>query len=177
MVSYRRNYVPGGSYFFTVNLKDRQSKLLIDHIDLLREAFRTVRSQQPFSIIAIVVLPEHIHTIWELPSDDENYSSRWRAIKSLFTRTLIKQGVKISKNKKGEYSLWQRRFWEHTIRDENDLQRHVDYIHYNPVKHGYIIKASDWPYSSIHRYIKSEIIHEDWGANEMVMGDGDYGEF
>ena len=106
MVSYRRNYVQGGSYFFTVNLQDRQSKLLTDHIDLLREAFRTVRSQQPFSIISIVILPEHLHIIWELPLDDDNYSSRWRAIKSLFTRSLLKKGVELSRNKKkGIFSL------------------------------------------------------------------------
>ncbi len=167
MVNYRRNYVQGGSYFFTVNLQDRQSKLLIDHIDLLREAFRTVRSQQPFSIIAIVILPEHIHTIWELPPDDDNYSSRWRAIKSLFTRSLVKKGVELSKNKKGEYSLWQRRFWEHTIRDENDLQRHVDYIHYNPVKHGWVDSVKEWEYSSFHRYVKLGWIGEDWGGDQV----------
>lgn len=176
MVDYRRNYLPGGSFFFTVNLQDRQSTFLTDHIDLLREAFRTVRSQQPFSITAIVILPEHLHTIWELPPEDDNFSSRWRVIKSLFTRSLVKRGVEISKNKKGEYSLWQRRFWEHTIRDENDLQRHVDYIHYNPVKHGWAARVKEWEYSSFHRYVKLGWINEDWGSDLPDESDLSFGE-
>ena len=165
MVNYRRNRVPGGSYFFTVNLHNRRSTLLTDHIDLLRQAFRDVRLQYPYKITAIVILPEHLHTVWELPPGDAKYSRRWQAIKSRFTHSLIKSGEGLTKNKNGEYRLWQRRFWEHTIRDETDLQTHIDYIHYNPVKHGWVERVVEWPYSSFHRYVKMGWLDKDWGSD------------
>ena len=171
MVNYRRNYVPGGTYFFTVTLRDRSSRLLTAHIGLLREAFRVVRSKQPFRIEAVVVLPEHLHTIWTLPGGDDDYPGRWRAIKSAFTRAVVKSGVAVARNENGEYALWQRRYWEHTIADERDFRLHVDYIHFNPVKHGWAKQAADWPYSSFHRHVKLGILPPDWA------GGGEEGKF
>lgn len=165
MVLYRRNHLPGGTFFFTVNLRDRQSALLTDHIDLLRTSFRIVRESHPYTIHAIVVLPEHLHTIWELPPGDSAYSIRWQSIKSKFTHALLKHGVQLKMNKKEEYNLWQKRFWEHTIRDEEDLRTHTDYIHYNPVKHGHVEKPLDWPYSTFRRYVKLGWLSGDWGGN------------
>ena len=126
------------------------------------------------SIEAIVVLPDHLHTIWTLPADDADYAERWRMIKSRFTKSLVKEGVKIGRNEKGEYDLWQRRYWEHTIRDDLDLQRHVDYIHCNPVKHGLVERVSDWPHSSFHRYVRDGIVSVDWGG--VALTDGGFGE-
>ena len=151
MVQYRRNYVAGGTYFFTITLLNRQSSLLTDHIDDLRFAFKATMEKMPFEIDAIVILPEHIHAIFTLPEGDVNYSSRWRLIKSLFTRQLIKKGVALTRNHRGEYNLWQKRFWEHTIRDEDDMNHHIKYIQNNPAKHGLVANAIDWPYSSIHK--------------------------
>ena len=132
MVQYRRSQTPGGTYFFTVNLRDRLSRHLITYIEELRKAFHDVLQQRPFKTVAIVILPEHLHMVMELPSGDSDYPGRWRAIKSHFTRSLVRKGLPLTKNIKGEYNLWQRRYWEHAIRNELDLQRHVDYIHFNP---------------------------------------------
>jgi putative transposase len=165
MVNYRRVKVASGSYFFTITLQNRQSSYLIDNVDFLREVFKEVKSQYPIYIRAIVILPEHLHTIWTLPPKDTNYSTRWQLLKSLFTRKLVKNGVNLIKNAKGEYNLWQRRYWEHAIRDETDMQRHIDYIHYNPVKHGMVNNVKDWPYSSFHRYVEMGVLEPDWGAN------------
>jgi putative transposase len=173
MVNYRRNYVPGGTYFFTVTVQDRSSRILTDHIDLLREAFRDARHEQPFHIDAIVILPEHLHTIWTLPEDDYDYPGRWRAIKSAFTRALVKSGVAVTRKANGEYDLWQPRYWEHTIADEEDLWRHIDYIHNNPVKHGWVTAVADWPHSSFHRYVEQGILPPDWGGNDET---GEFGE-
>lgn len=173
MVNYRRNRVPGGTYFFTVTLRDRSSRLLVEHIDSLRAALRSVRRAQPFRVEAIVVLPEHLHTIWTLPDGDVDYPGRWRAIKSAFTHAVVRSGVAIPRNEKGEYALWQRRYWEHTITDEDDYRRHVDYIHFNPVKHGWVKQVCDWPNSSFHRYVEQGLLPPDWaGGNEG----GDFGE-
>jgi putative transposase len=176
MVAYRRNYVLGGTYFFTVTLRDRRSRVLVDHVDLLREAFRDVRRERPFILDAIAVLPEHLHTVMTLPKGDADYSGRWRAIKSAFSRSLAKAGVRLWQDHRGEYRLWQRRFWEHTIRDEGDLQTHVDYIHYNPVKHGLVERAAAWPYSSIHRFIRRGWIPADWGVAPDCFDGAEFGE-
>jgi putative transposase len=173
MVNYRRNLVPGGTYFFTVTLRDRSSRLLIEHIGSLRAAFRTVKHRQPFRVDAIVILPEHLHTIWTLPEGDADYPGRWRAIKSAFTRTVVKSGVAIECNAKGEYALWQRRYWEHTISNEDDFRHHVDYIHFNPVKHGWVKQVADWPNSSFHRYVRQGILPPDWAGSS---NEGKYGE-
>jgi REP-associated tyrosine transposase len=148
MVNYRRNLIPGGAYFFTVTLRDRHASHLTTHMDALRQAFRDVQLARPFQTDAIVILPDHLHTIWRLPEDDADYAGRWRAIKSRFTRAVVRQGIAVTRNAKGEYDLWQRRYWEHILRDELDAQRHVDYIHYNPVKHGLVTRVADWPYLS-----------------------------
>ena len=139
MTNYRRNFVPGGSYFFTVNLTDRQSRLLTENIGALRTAFRYTRGRHPFTIDAIVVLPDHVHAVWTLPEGDCDFALRWRLIKSVFSRG-VPAGERISQSRaaRGERGIWQRRYWEHTLRDEGDFARHVDYIHYNPVKHGYV---------------------------------------
>lgn len=131
--------------FFTVNLADRQSCLLTDHIMLLREAFRHVRARHPFRIEAIVVLPEHLYTIWTLPPDDLDFATRWRLIKTTFSRGLPKdEHISPSRRDKGERSIWQRRYWEHPLRDELDFARHADYIHFNPVKHGHVKSVAEY---------------------------------
>jgi putative transposase len=165
MVNYRRNYQEDGIYFFTVTLQNRQSSALIEHVDLLRAAIKQTKLENPFAIKAIVILPDHLHTLWELPNKDVDYSLRWKKIKTYFSKSIKKQGVVLKQNKQGEHDLWQRRFWEHTIYDERDYENHVNYIHYNPVKHHYVNRPVDWPYSSIHRYIRSGILTKDWGAN------------
>jgi len=176
MVQFRRNYVPGGSYFFTLTLIDRRSTLLADRVDLLRQAFRDETAKRPFEILAIVVLPEHLHAVLTLPAGDSDYSQRWRGIKSGFSRAVSQAGIRVAQNARGEYRLWRRRFWEHSIRDERDLQTHVDYIHYNPVKHGWVTRAADWPYSSLHRYVRLGWLNADWGGEAMEFGDQGFGE-
>ncbi|HYE36444.1 REP-associated tyrosine transposase [Methylocaldum sp.] len=168
MTDYRRFRVEGGTYFFTVNLAERHRKLLTEHIGALREAFRVVKGAHPFTIDAVVILPDHLHTIWTLPTGEQDFSLRWRQIKSAFSRE-IEKGERISKSRsrKGERGVWQRRFWEHVIRDEEDFARHVDYIHHNPVKHGYVKAVSNWPYSSFHRYVGLGIYSKDWAGPEM----------
>jgi len=170
MVNYRRNKIKGGSYFFTVTLRDRRSKLLTDHVNLLGNAMRKARKENPYQTKAIVILPDHLHAIWQLPEEDADYSTRWRKIKSYFTKEIIKADIKINKNHHGEYDIWQRRFWEHTIRNELDLIRHIDYIHFNPVKHGLVKEVRDWPYSSFHAYMDEGACLEDIGkrGRELV---------
>ena len=173
MVRYRRNLIPGGTFFFTVTLMDRSSKYLVEHVDLLRESFRVVMNKRPYTIHAIVILPEHLHAIWQLPEGDADYSSRWSAIKTNFSRRLVKKGIKVRKNDRGEFLLWQRRFWEHTIRDDRDYQRHVDYIHFNPVKHGLVSAPCDWPFSSFHDYVEKGFLPLTWAGSL----DNDYEQF
>jgi len=174
MVNYRRNYITGGSYFFTVNLYHRETGLLTQYIEELRHAFRIAKQQYPFQIDAIVILPDHLHTIWTLPHDDDNYPQRWRSIKSQFTRAIKAKGCPIKKNKRGEYYVWQKRYWEHTIRDDKDLQRHIDYIHFNPVKHGHV---SNWKYSSFHQYVANGRLDKTWGnGNQCKENTHYYGE-
>ena len=153
-------------FFFTVALADRSSSLLIDEIDRLRRAYRTVQERRPFETIAVCILPDHIHAVWALPEDDQDFSIRWNLIKSGFSRGIDAHPRSPSKISKREKGIWQRRYWEHQIRGDDDLTRHVDYIHYNPVKHGYVKRAADWPYSSIHRYIKDGLLDENWGYVE-----------
>ena len=172
---YRRAQVPGGTYFFTVALADRKSTLLIEQVDGLREAIRVVKLRHPFEIVAMVVLPDHLHAVWRLPPGDMDYPKRWALIKAGFSRGIPKdERIRPSRTAKRERGLWQRRYWEHLIRDDLDLQTHVDYIHHNPVKHGYVAQASAWPHSSIHRFIRMGWLKEDWGAG--VETGGGYGE-
>ena len=164
---YRRANTPGGTYFFTVNLTDRSSRLLVERIDDLRASLRSVRQRHPFEIEACVVLPDHLHAIWTLPPDDADFSTRWALIKAGFSRR-IERGEPIGPSRlaKGERGLWQRRFWEHQIRDEADMRRHIDYVHFNPVKHGHTARAADWPFSSIHRWIRSGDLPNNWAASD-----------
>ena len=167
MTNYRRAYSAGATYFFTVNLAKRQhNTLLIEHIDALRSAFRDVKKSRPFTIDAIVILPEHLHCLWTLPPDDTDYSTRWNLLKGHFSRA-IKTGEYRSNSriKRRERGIWQRRFWEHMIRDENDFQQHIDYIHWNPVKHHWVENVVDWQYSSFHKFIKLGHYPKQWGHN------------
>ena len=168
MPDYRRIRVPGGTYFFTVNLLERKSDLLIRHIDLLRDAIKQTRRLRPFHIDAWVVLPDHMHCIWTLPDGDHNYSARWKAIKIRFAKEVPKTEYRSKvRVRKGERGIWQRRFWEHTIRDEADYEAHMNYIHINPVKHGYVEKVRDWPYSTFHRYVELSVYSEDWSSEPL----------
>ena len=176
MTDYRRNFIAGGSFFFTVNLAERRLRLLTEHIDELRKAFRETRRDHPFTIDAMVILPNHLNTIWTMPEGDANFATRGRLIKSAFSRSLP-TGERISDSRvaKGERGIWQRRYWEHTIRDESDFARHIDYVHINPVKHGYVTRVSDWPYSSFHRMVKLGVYPEDWAGDVSSHG-GTFGE-
>jgi putative transposase len=169
MVHYPRNFVPGGTFFFTVTLDDRSSSALVDHIALLRSAFRTTQSERPFVTDAIVILPDHLHAILTLPPGDSDFSDRWRRIKGSFTRSGVATGASISRDHRGEYSLWQKRFWEHTIRDERDFERCANYVHFNPVKHQLATSPSDWPFSSLHRYVRAGILPPDWGGGGPLI--------
>ncbi len=151
MPNYRRIWSSGQIYFFTVNLAQRRGNdLLIKHVDSLREAFTKVKRLRPFIIHAIVILPDHLHCLWQLPENDCDYSTRWRLIKSEFSKRIsYGEGISTSRLRKGERGLWQRRYWEHQIRDERDFKAHVKYIQNNPVKHGYAQRAEDWAYCRV----------------------------
>ena len=166
MTGYRRNFIAGGSFFFTVNLAERRLQLLTEHVDELRNAFRKVRQRYPFTIDAMIVLPDHLHAVWTLPEGDADFATRWQLIKSAFSHSLP-SGERISESRaaRGERGIWQRRYWEHTIRDERDFARHVDYIHINPVKHGLVTRVRDWPFSSFHRMTKLGVYPEDWAGD------------
>lgn len=148
MPNYRRLYVPGGAYFFTVNLLDRSDDLLVRHIGALRRAWRDTRRALPFETLAVVVLPDHLHCMWRLPEDDHDFSIRWKRLKARFSRLIPRAADAAATLRRGERGVWQRRFWEHAIRDDDDYAAHVDYIHFNPVKHGYVSDPGDWRYSS-----------------------------
>lgn len=165
MSDYRRSLVPGGCFFFSVALADRQSSLLVDEIARLRHAYAITRTTLPFTTLAICVLPEHLHAIWALPAHDSDYAQRWALLKSRFSRGLpLAARLSLSQRHKREKGLWQRRYWEHRIRDAEDLQRHLDYLHYNPVKHGLVEQVKDWPYSSFHRHVRQGLLPVDWGG-------------
>jgi putative transposase len=173
---YRRATTPGATYFFTVNLAERKSRLLVDNVDNLKASISHVKENHPFAIDAMVAMPDHLHVLWTLPEDDHDFSTRWNLIKGGFSRRITKgERISASRQSKGERGIWQRRFWEHLIRDDDDFESHVNYIHYNPVKHGFVKRPSDWPYSSIHRYIKDGIIGEDWACGDDFERDG-FGE-
>ncbi|MBE0412599.1 transposase [Yoonia sp.] len=163
MTRYRRYRRTGGTYFFTVNLADRTSTLLVDHIDTLRQAFVQTSAERHIIVNAMVILPDHLHAVWTLPECDADYSTRWRLIKSRFSRTVgTRQPRSASQVAKQERGIWQRRFWEHTIRNECDYNAHIAYCWGNPVKHGLVARAADWPFSSIHRDIKAGLVNADW---------------
>ncbi|MGF1538428.1 MAG: transposase [Elainellaceae cyanobacterium] len=176
---YRRAATAGATYFFTVVTYQRQPAFdTPEAIALLRNAFRTVKANHPFRIEAIAVMPDHLHCIWTLPPGDANFSMRWRLIKSMFSRSCpdrYRRHRNLSRLRKQEQAIWQRRFWEHQIRNEQDFRQHVDYIHYNPVRHGLVDSPRDWPYSSFHRYVKSGRYAADWGCGEPISFKKDIG--
>ena len=166
MAIYRRNFLAGGSYFFTVNLADRRGALLTDHVDLLRATFRRVRARHPFTIEAAVILPDHLHAIWTLPAGDADFGTRWRLIKSGFSRGLPRrERISADRAAKAERGIWQRRYWEDTLRDDEDFVRHLDYTQFNPVKHGYAARVPDWPFSSFRRWVRLGAYPVDWAGD------------
>lgn len=167
----------GRIFFFTVVTHERRAILATDRGRMaLRHAIRCVRAEHPFRIVAIVLLPDHLHAVWELPAADSDYSMRWRLIKSRFTRLWTESGgdegmIGPSRARKAERGLWQRRFYEHTCRDDDDLKRCVDYLHINPVKHHLVARARDWAWSSFHQYVKLGEYPPDWGGDDSWHGD------
>jgi putative transposase len=166
MPNYRRVRVPGGTYFFTVNLLERRRSLLVERISDLRAAFLTAHRARPFEVIAIVVLPDHLYCLWRLPEGDTDNVNRWAQIKSGFSRRIPaverRSAVRLARRERG---IWQRRYWEHLIEDDDDLRHHVDYIHYNPVKHGHVRRVCDWPYTSFHRWVRDGRYPMDWSGS------------
>jgi putative transposase len=174
MADYRRWYTPGATYFFTVVTENRHTVFSDSTaVRLLGSVMRTVRSKHPFRTVAIVVLPDHLHCVWTLPQGDSDFSGRWRWIKGAFTERWLATGATtpaqtLSRIDKREQAVWQRRFWEHQVRDEADLERHVDYIHFNPVKHGYVERPQAWPWSTFARHVRLGLYPADWGASAPV---------
>ena len=171
MSHYRRCYVPGGSFFFTV-VTERRAPILGNDLtrDLLRAAFRDCFGRwPPFRVDAMVMLRDHLHAIWTLPPDDTDYSKRWGAIKKHFTQSWLALGGPeqlrtASRLRHRRRGIWQRRFWEHALRDERDYVRHFDYLHYNPVKHGLVDRPRDWPYSTFHRWVERGAYDLQWAC-------------
>lgn len=177
---YRRARTKGGTYFFTVITFSR-GKIFAqpENVSLLRESFRYVMEKHFFKIDAFVLLPEHLHCIWTLPESDLDFSKRWRLIKSYFTRKCdgkYKHTPYTARIRKKEQAVWQRRFWEHLIRDERDFAKHVEYIHYNPVKHELVKAPKDWEYSSFHRYVREGKYNLKWGAGQDIKFDETVGK-
>ena len=172
MPNYRRAFVPGGCWFFTANLLDRRSSLLTDQIEALREATRRARERHPFHIDAFVILPDHIHAIWTLPEGDADFSMRWRLIKIVFSKSIPKtERLSKVRRARGERGIWQRRFWEHLIRDDEDYGRHVEYCYINPVKHGLVARVRDWPFSLFHRDVAAGLFPQDWAGEFETFGE------
>jgi putative transposase len=171
MSNYRRSRAQGAAFFFTVTLANRSSTLLIDEIDRLCKAYAHVQDRYTFETVAICVLPDHLHALWQLPEGDANYALRWQLIKRNFSSGLEAADRTPSKLRKREKGIWQRRYWEHQIRDEADLAQHVNYIHYNPVKHGLVTQVKDWPYSSFARYAARGDLPADWAGVDTQTGE------
>lgn len=183
MPDYRRANVTGGTYFFTVATHRRQPLLTHDDVrQALREGIRKAKERFPFKIDAWALLPDHLHCIWTLPEGDADFSTRWGMIKRYVSqqcaaRYCHSQRSSASRIRRKEAGLWQRRFWEHQIRDDEDYRRHVDYIHWNPVKHGYAQHVKDWPYSTFHRFVSEGHYPPDWGGDQVSLDtDDSFGE-
>jgi putative transposase len=178
MTQYRRAKFCGGYYFFTVVTYKRKRFLVDDTArECLRTAWQDVRQSRPFEVTALCLLPDHLHCLWRLPEGDNDYSTRWMLIKKRFTRQYLKtggqeSGQSLSRERKRERGVWQRRFWEHQIRDQEDLNKHVDYIHYNPLKHGLVKAVEDWPWSTYHRFVREGFYHH----RILNDYDGNFGE-
>jgi putative transposase len=175
MPNYRRNRAPGAAYFFTVNLQDRRSDLLVREIGGLRAAVHKVRRTAPFHVDAWVVLPDHMHCLWTLPEGDADFPGRWWAIKTAFSRALPEDVKRTAlQNRRGERGIWQRRYWEHTIRDDADYAAHLDYTHFNPVRHGLVAHPAEWPFSTFRRCVARGIYPADWlGGTAAPMETGE----
>lgn len=173
MPDYRRPRRTGATIFFTVALAHRGSNLLVAQVDRLRDAVLRIRDERPFQIDAFVVLPDHLHAVWTLPPGDDDFSGRWAAIKTRFSRGLEPGRQRHSHVARREKGIWQRRFWDHHIRDEADYAKHLRYCWANPVKHGLVDQATDWPYSSIHRDIRRGLVGSEW---RPTVTTGDFGE-
>ena len=170
MPDYRRNRVAEGSYFFTVNLRDRRSDLLVAEIGVLRGAVRETLLARPFHIDAWVVLPDHMHCLWTLPPGDADFPLRWQMIKARFSRRVTHpEDRPASLLRRREAGIWQRRYWEHTIRDDADYAAHMDYIHFNPVKHGLAAHPAAWPFSSFRRCVARGLYPADWAGTEVEL--------
>ena len=182
MPNYRRSNTSGATFFFTLVTFQRRKILTNEQSRFwLLESVVKTRDRFPFLVDAWVLLPDHMHCMWTLPEGDFDFSIRWNGIKSRFTKlakNLLHKPelMSPSKHKHRESTIWQRRFWEHQIRDDNDYEKHMNYIHYNPVKHSYVNKAADWPYSSFHRYVRNEIYSPTWGHSMPNKFAGEYGE-
>lgn len=167
MSDYQRVYESGASYFFTVVTHQRRPIFASrSNVERLRDAFQFVRSKRPFTVEAIVVLPDHVHCIWTM-SQDPDFSLRWQMIKTYFSRFSMPEPDSRTRKR-----VWQPRFWEHQIRDHEDYRRHLHYIHFNPVKHGYVPKPADWPYSSFGKFVRLGWYEQDWGTAqpELIAG-------
>jgi len=181
MPNYRRANIEGACYFFTVNTLRRQPILVDEPIRIaLRKAIEAVRVGLPFTIDAWVLLPDHLHCLWTLPRGDADFATRWKLIKTKVTQQcgssfFRDEFITARRSKKGQGSIWQNRYWEHQIRDDNDFEQHANYIHWNPVKHGYVERVADWPYSSFHRYVQIGIYPCDWATGTDITG-GIFGE-
>jgi putative transposase len=175
MSRHRRVKIEGGLFFFTLALADRSSDVLVRHIERLRHAYQVTQQCLSFETIAMCILPDHLHAVWLLPDGDSDFPARWSLFKSDFSRGLPAAQLRsASKIKKREKGIWQRRYWERAVRNEADLERHVGYIHYNPVKHGLVSRVVDWPHSSFHRYVERGLLPADWGGDAMdIHGDFD----
>jgi len=176
-MQYRRLKTPGATYFFTV-VTYRRRKILCepDNLALLRTAFERIKSRRPFTLDALVLLPDHLHCIWTLPPDDADYSTRWNGIKGYFARRCharYKTTPSAAQKHKRSQTVWQSRFWEHQIRDDRDFENHCDYLHWNPVKHGWVERVIDWPHSTFHRFVRLGLYPPDWG---YITDDEDFGE-
>jgi putative transposase len=172
-MQYRRAKIAGASYFFTVVTHERRPIFQnAEAVVLFETGLKRIKERHPFEVDAYVILPDHIHTVWTLPEQDANFSTRWRLIKEAFTKPFGRMQQPLSRNasrkSKGEQAIWQRRFWEHVIRDEADYAAHVDYIHYNPVRHGLTTAARDWPHSSFSAWVKRGVYEPYWGSDEIA---------
>ena len=182
MPRYVRVGNPCGSYFFTViTYGRRQLFSLKENINSLINGIKQIQYQYPFSLEALVLLPDHLHALWTLPEGDVDYGKRWGLIKARFSKEIQKglpqeEVINPSRIKRGETTVWQRRFWEHAIRDEEDFQKHLDYIHYNPMKHGLVQRVKDWPYSTFHRFVKQGFYSDNWGEGVLFHQNDIFGE-
>ena len=180
MSDYLRWTQAGGTYFFTVKTCNQRPLFNDSHLrEFLHQAIEDTRNQKPFEVLALVLLSDHLHCIWKMPDSDDDFSTRWSMIKRKFTQRYMTSGRKVSRisesqQREGRRGVWQRRFWEHAIRDDRDYAAHIDYVHFTPVKHGLVNHVADWPYSTFHRFVENGVFGSDWaGGSEMDMNVGE----